>query len=137
MREADWKLVAQSGKPWELYNLAADPTEMRDVSGQRSGSRQRNGSGVEHMGCPLPRDGPAAPANCKPGFGGFLRGRPGEGKRNGVLVAQGGEVQGYALYIKNGVPVWAVRVDKKLTEISAPLAPKAALPWKGDWKKTE
>ena len=35
MRWGDWKLVREYEKPWELYNLAADRTEMNDLaSGQ-------------------------------------------------------------------------------------------------------
>ncbi len=32
VRDGDWKLVARHGEPWELYNLAADPTEMNDLA---------------------------------------------------------------------------------------------------------
>jgi len=32
VRVGDWKLVAIRGKPWELYNLAADRTERNDLS---------------------------------------------------------------------------------------------------------
>lgn len=35
VREGDWKLVADFGKPWELYNLAADRTEQHDLAAQR------------------------------------------------------------------------------------------------------
>ena len=31
-RDGDWKLVGVFGKPWELYNLATDPTEMHDLA---------------------------------------------------------------------------------------------------------
>jgi arylsulfatase len=31
-RRGDWKLVARSGAPWELYNLAADRTETHDLA---------------------------------------------------------------------------------------------------------
>jgi len=32
VRSGDWKLVALSGKPWELYNLAADRTETNNLA---------------------------------------------------------------------------------------------------------
>ena len=32
VRDGDWKLVALQGKPWELYNLATDPTETKDLA---------------------------------------------------------------------------------------------------------
>ncbi len=38
---------------------------------------------------------------------------------NGVALAHGGGVQGYALYVQNGQPCFAVRVDGKLTVVSS------------------
>ena len=32
VRDGDWKLVAAQGEPWELYNLADDPTELLDLA---------------------------------------------------------------------------------------------------------
>ena len=32
LREGDWKLVASNGQAWELYDLAADRTEMKDLA---------------------------------------------------------------------------------------------------------
>ncbi len=32
IREGDWKLVREGGKPWELYDLNRDPTEMNDLA---------------------------------------------------------------------------------------------------------
>ena len=32
VREGDWKLVTLSGKPWELYDLEADRTELNDLA---------------------------------------------------------------------------------------------------------
>lgn len=34
IRAGKWKLVAQAGKPWELYDLEADRTELLDLSAQ-------------------------------------------------------------------------------------------------------
>jgi arylsulfatase A-like enzyme len=35
VRVGDWKLVAEHGKPWELYDLAHDRSEQRDLSGEQ------------------------------------------------------------------------------------------------------
>ena len=32
VRDANWKLVALEGRPWELYNLTNDPVEMQDLA---------------------------------------------------------------------------------------------------------
>jgi len=32
IRQGGWKLVRERGKPWELYNLESDPTELRDLA---------------------------------------------------------------------------------------------------------
>ena len=34
-RRGDWKLVAEKGDPWELYDLSSDRTETNDVAAQR------------------------------------------------------------------------------------------------------
>jgi arylsulfatase A-like enzyme len=34
VRQGDWKLVAEYGRPWELYDLARDRTETRDLAAQ-------------------------------------------------------------------------------------------------------
>lgn len=34
VRDGDWKLVRIKGRVWELYDLAADPTESRDLAGE-------------------------------------------------------------------------------------------------------
>jgi len=41
VREGDWKLVAQAGEPWELYNLAEDRTETRDLADQEKEIAER------------------------------------------------------------------------------------------------
>ena len=37
IRVGDWKLVAAKGGPWELYDLAADRSETKDLAGERPG----------------------------------------------------------------------------------------------------
>lgn len=36
VRKGDWKLVAEEGEDWELYNLKKDPSEMNNVINERS-----------------------------------------------------------------------------------------------------
>lgn len=33
-RLGDWKIVSKGGSRWELYNMAADPTEQNDLAAQ-------------------------------------------------------------------------------------------------------
>lgn len=35
LRAGDWKLVAENGKQWELYNLASDRTESKDLAAEQ------------------------------------------------------------------------------------------------------
>ena len=37
LRKGDWKVVARSGKPWELYDLSRDPTELNDLASSQGG----------------------------------------------------------------------------------------------------
>jgi arylsulfatase A-like enzyme len=36
VRRGNFKLVAEHGKPWELYNLEADPNELKDLAADRA-----------------------------------------------------------------------------------------------------
>jgi alkylation response protein AidB-like acyl-CoA dehydrogenase len=35
VRDGDWKLVAKAGKPWELYDIAKDRSERRDLAAEQ------------------------------------------------------------------------------------------------------
>ena len=35
IRDGNWKLVAKENKPWELYDMQADRTEMHDLAGEQ------------------------------------------------------------------------------------------------------
>lgn len=41
VREGDWKLVAEHGKPWELYDLSKDRSEQNDLSSMEPQRAQR------------------------------------------------------------------------------------------------
>lgn len=36
VRRGRWKLVREHGRPWELYDLAADRSELRDLAADRA-----------------------------------------------------------------------------------------------------
>ncbi len=44
------------------------------------------------------------------------------GSGSGVIVAQGGAARGYALYVQNGKPAFALRTARQLTVVAAPEA---------------
>lgn len=143
VRDGKWKLVAKENKPWELYDMEADRTEMNDLAAQHPEIVARLAAAWEAW---------AARANVLPL--GAWRGRPEDhfsreknfvlranarlersrapyvvdkgltiavritapGDR-GVLVAQGGSAWGYALYLDAGRPCFAVRRSGELKTI--------------------
>ncbi len=148
VRVGSWKLVAKGEKgPWELYDLTTDRTEQQDLAArhpervkemaaqwqawaERSMVLPLNprpaGRAAETFstrkrfelkgGDELPRE--QAPNVRGKGFALTLEiTAPGE---EGVLVAQGGSAEGYALYVQAGKPVFAMRHGGKLTQLAAP-----------------
>ena len=61
IRKGGWKLVSPAGKPWELYDLANDRTETRNLAGAEPGRVRQLAADFEA--------GPNAPASirCRPG----------------------------------------------------------------------
>jgi arylsulfatase A-like enzyme len=110
VREGRWKLVALKDKPWELYDLDVDPTEMNNLAAENTALVARLTKAWEDWA-----------DRCS------VRSRPGDsgsqswvtpqiaGKslvitcdaepqsRDGVVLARGGSQQGYALWLRNGM----------------------------------
>lgn len=121
VREGDWKLVALHDKPWELYDLKADPTEMHNLA-------TREPARVAKMSAAW--DTWAEKSNVKPRPSPQIANQPltirctvTAKSPNGVILAQGGNQRGYALHLKDGHPVFSVREAGKITAITAPEAP--------------
>ena len=144
VRVGDWKLVAKgaNGK-WELYDLSADRTEQHDLAGTNPAKAKELAdlwqSWAERaMVLPLnPRQaakflknkkrfalkhGDDLPREKAP----FVEKRPFEiscqidlSGKNGVIAAQGGVTDGWALYLKEGKLHFSTRHGGKLSTVSS------------------
>jgi len=125
-RDGDWKLVARSGKPWELYDLASDPTEMNDLAGREPGRVRELSAAWQAWAerCNVVTNPSPQIANRALRIRCDVVPAGADGSADGVLLAQGGDQRGYALHIKSGRPVFSVREDGKLTEVAASTAPE-------------
>ena len=150
VRDGKWKLVAKGPRgKWELYDMEADRTEIHDLA---SSEPERLRSMVEqweawaHRANVLPwiwRPAYGAPPSpdryeLRPdddlasGEAPYLVNRPFrvtveilESADRGVLIAQGGAAEGFALYLDSGRPVLALRRGNELARLAAagPLPP--------------
>ena len=121
-RDGDWKLVALHDKPWELYNMASDPTEMNDLAPREAARVQKMSADWEiwaENSMVKPRPSPqlvnkalTITADVTPQA------------RDGVILAQGGDQRGYALHLKDGKPIFSVRQNGQLYAIAAATAPE-------------
>lgn len=122
IREGDWKLVALANKPWGLYDLASDPTEVRDLSASNAGRVQAMDADWELW---------AEHHAVKPPSSPQIAGQPLDIRcsvtpqsADGVVLAQGGKQRGYALALMGGKPVFYVREMNTLYTAAALTAPK-------------
>lgn len=138
LRDGDWKIVQErGGNPWELYNLANDPTEMSNLVDREP---KRVEAMVKAWEAWARRVGLWEPAprvihgtiNLKPGeeLGGAdapaivneplrIEATIRNARRGGVIASQGGVVQGWSLHVHDGKPTLAVRRDGELSELTA------------------
>ena len=120
VREGDWKLVALRDKPWELYDLAQDPSEMNDRAGRETDRVKKMGADwtAWAIRCNVISKPSPEIANHTLDIHCDVT-PPGDGSRDGVLLAQGGDQRGYALYIAKGTLTFGVREAGKLVTASS------------------
>ena len=145
VRVGDWKLVAKGRNgPWELYNLKSDRSELKnlvDADAERAKKLESlwNTWAIRANVLPWPNSGQARKVSRKrmlklkanarlPRDGGVPNvkdrgftvtvtiGQLGQG----VLVGHGGTAHGWALWVKDGKPVFSFRRNGKLTELAGP-----------------
>jgi arylsulfatase A-like enzyme len=146
VRDGKWKLVAKENQPWELYDMEADRTELRDLAtampdlakslsakwdawaeranvlplGAWRGTPEKARFNKKQkrftlkQGDDLPRDSAPFVENRAVQITATVK-----DVTDGVIVAQGGVTDGYALYIKNGKLTFATRQQGKLTTVTA------------------
>ena len=141
IREGDRKLVARENKPWELYDLSEDRSELHDLSGERPDEVERLEAkwtrwAVENDVLPLSgwrgekkKKSAANRTRFELGpdaeLSGFevphIGGKPftveieiAEPGTDGVLAAQGGHTHGWAVYMRDGDLTAAVRRNGQL-----------------------
>jgi len=152
VRDGQWKLVAKENKPWELYDMSKDRSELNDLAekmparveqmaaswdawaersmvlplgawrGKVSFNRKQKRFELK-VGADLGQD--AAPYVEKKQIAILVSlEKPGS---QGVIVAQGGTAHGYSLYLRDGLLELATRHSGKLTVLTAkkPLADEA------------
>lgn len=138
LRDGDWKIVQErGGRPWELYNLAKDPTEVHDLAGleperlkamtaaweawaRRVGLKEGEPKAVRGTIDLQPGKalaGAEAPAIANEPL--RIQATVRDAGKGGVVASQGAQVQGWSLYVRDGKPVLAVRRDGSLFELAA------------------
>lgn len=145
-----WKLVALSGQPWRLYDTAADRTEQQDLAaaepdrlkhlaaewneyaaranvlplgGWQAAERKKGGgnfSKATHFALKFDDHLPRGQAPAIAGRGFTITAKFDAQKPDGVIVAQGGAVHGYTLYLDQGRLTFLVRVRSEMASIALP-----------------
>ncbi|MFW6171368.1 MAG: arylsulfatase, partial [Planctomycetota bacterium] len=144
LRKGDWKLVWSKRMPhdidWELYNLAEDCCETRDLAAEHPDRVKTMAAEWEQWarrvqviheppaGTDAPQAAKAARAPETPETPEIanrpltISGRVRTSSATGVIVVQGGREQGYAVHLLDGRLAFDVRVNGAVTRITAPTA---------------
>ena len=146
IRKGQWKLVAKENRPWELYDMKADRSEMNDLAaklpdraeelarewdayaaranvlplgtwrGQQKSTSYNRKQRRFELGPDADLSQEKSPFPEKRTL--FVVAHVEEFGRNGVIVAQGGSSLGYSLYCRDGKLVFATRHGGRLSEVS-------------------
>ncbi|MBM4093825.1 MAG: hypothetical protein FJ276_31125, partial [Planctomycetes bacterium] len=141
LREGDWKIVWSKRMPhdiaWELYNLAEDRCETQDLAAKHPDRVQAMAARWEQWARRVqviyePPTGSDTPQAAKitlppesletPEIANrslTITGRVRTSSSDGVIVAQGGREQGYAVHLLDGHLAFDVRVNGEVTRIAA------------------
>ncbi len=127
VREGRWKLVALKDKPWELYDLEADPTEMNNLAAGNRDVIARVAKAWDSWAdrCSVRSSSSFAPQIANKLLTITCEVEP--QSRDGVILAQGGNQQGYALWLRDGQLLFGVRINGTLTSIAARETPAGRL----------
>lgn len=147
VRDGPWKLVSLEGESWELYDMTRDRGEMNDLAATHPEVVARlavqwdawaERARVLPLGGWMDRDdgatrlelkqGDTIPADRSPvlaGRGLTIAARVLAGPLNGVIVAQGSEPGGFALYIKDDALRFEFRRNGKLFRLALQDVPRA------------
>jgi arylsulfatase len=129
VRDGAYKLVALQGKPWELYHIETDRGELNDLADQQPGRVERLARAWDEWArrCnvgPNRRDSAASTGRgdtvATPQIAGkalTISCEVEPRSRDGVVLAQGGNQHGYALYLSAGRLAFSVRVNRQVTTI--------------------
>ncbi len=142
IRMGKWKLVALHGQPWELYNVEQDRTELHDLAQQQPERVARmakawdewadrcyvrhsdqRASGPQPVPSVRASDGTVIPTPQIAGKALTISCEVEPESPDGVLLAQGGNQQGYSLWLRNGRLVFSVRVNREVASITASETP--------------
>ena len=133
-RIGDWKIAALGRKQWELFNLASDPGETKDLSKQQperlAAMINKWNQWADRVGVPGRRSN--SPRKPKSATGVNAIKSPMVANRRltitcevnaksstGVILAQGGREQGYAIHLSAGRLMFDVRVNGKVKRIQS------------------
>jgi arylsulfatase len=148
VRDGRWKLVAEENKPWELYDMNIDRGEMNNLAEkhpdrvkqmaaawqayadrarvQPFGAHRLRKRAPEPQGAPRQlrglSGGDVRPRNEAPALsdaGIHITARIGTMDPDGVIVAQGAEQHGYAIYLQNGRAHFIARRAGQLCKVSS------------------
>lgn len=127
-RQGDWKLVWSKRMPheirWELYNLAEDRCELKDLA-EAEPQRVRSMAAswdawARRVGVIWQRDGQGEVLDPSPQIAQrtiFIEVEVEADHPDGVVLAQGGNQHGYAVHFIKGVPAFDVRVKGRVQRL--------------------